>query len=94
MTNKITHETREAGQQAIIPFVEKMSDRVFHSVSQATCGLTAEEVATTTGIGLNNARSRCTEHFKDGRFVVMAKRANAAGTRQIAVYSILLRETI
>jgi hypothetical protein len=92
MANKITHQTREGGQQAILPFLDSLRDRVYHAVHRVPSGLTAEEVDAVTGIGLNNARSRCTEHFNAGRFAVLSKRPNKAGTRQIAVYSIHARQ--
>lgn len=88
MTTKITHETREGGQQAILPFIDNLRSRVYDAVSASAAGLTAEEVDAVTGVGLNNARSRCTEHLNDGRFVVLGKRPNKTGTRQIAVYSV------
>ena len=88
MTNKITHATRADGQQAILPFLDNILERVYEAVKGATTGMTAEEVDAATGVGLNNARSRCTEHFNAGRFVVLSKRPNKAGNRQIAVYSI------
>lgn len=88
MANEITRETREGGQQAILPFVDNIRERVLEAVRGAPAGLTAEEVHDATGVGLNNARSRCTEHFNDGRFVVLSKRQNKNGNRQIAVYSV------
>lgn len=91
--NTITHETREGGQQAVLPFIDNMRETVYQAVKASSGGLTAEEVNEATRVGLNNARSRCTEHFKDGRFVVLAKRQNKAGTRNIAVYSIRTEET-
>ncbi len=91
MTNKITHETREGGQQAILPFLDRLRDRVYHAVYRVSSGLTAEEVDAVTGVGLNNARSRCTEHLNAGVFVVLSKRRNKADTRNIAVYSVPTR---
>ena len=88
MARNITAQTREDGQQAILPFLNNLLERVYEAVRAREGGMTAEEVEAVLGIGLNNARSRCTEHFKAGRFVVLAKRANVAGTRQIAVYSV------
>ena len=88
MSKNITSQTREEGYQAILPFLNNLSERVYEAVKSRPEGMTAEEVEAVLAIGLNNARSRCTEHFKAGRFVVLAKRSNAAGTRQIAVYSV------
>lgn len=90
MSNAITHDThdtRDAGLQAIRPFVGNIQENVFEAVRLYADGRTAEQVDAATGVGLNNARSRCTELFKAGRFVVIGKRPNAKGTRMIAVYA-------
>ena len=92
MTSKITRETRDEGQQAIMPFLDNILERVYEAVNGSESGMTAEEVDAATGVGLNNARSRCTEHFNAGRFAVLSKRPNKAGTRQIAVYSVHARQ--
>jgi hypothetical protein len=93
MTNKITRETRDEGQQAIMPFLDNILERVYEAVNGSESGMTAEEVDAATGVGLNNARSRCTEHLNSGRFVVIGKRSNKAGNRNIAVYSVPKRTT-
>lgn len=88
MNNSITHSTREAGHQAILPFVGNIQEAVFEAVRGRHAGLTAEEVAEAVGCGLNNARSRLTELSKAQRLVVLCKRPNKAETRRIAVYSV------
>jgi hypothetical protein len=50
--------------------------------------MTAEEINAATGIGLNNTRSRATEHLTGGRFKVLRKKLNAKKTRSIAVYEV------
>lgn len=87
MTPSITHDTREAGLQAVLPFVGNIQENVYAAVRAHAAGLTAEEVQAAVGCSLNCARSRCTELFKCGRFVVTGKRKNAPGTRMIAVYA-------
>jgi hypothetical protein len=84
----ITQDTRRDGQQSILPFLDVIREKVYEAVKGRPGGLTAEEVDVITHVGLNNARSRCSEFFKEGRFVVRAKRLNAAGTRRISVYEV------
>ncbi len=58
MDTPITHQTREAGYQAALPFIGNMQEVVYDAVHARAAGLTAEEIQEATGIGLNNARSR------------------------------------
>ncbi len=83
---RITHETRRSAHEEISPKLDKLESRVYAAVA-ATGGLTAEEIQEATGINLNSSRSRATELYKAGRFVVLGKRENARG-RMIAVYSV------
>ncbi len=85
---KILHETREEGLQAILPFQGNIQEACFETVRAHRAGLTAEEVQEAVGCSLNSARSRLTELFKAARLVVVGKRANKLGTRQIAVYTV------
>lgn len=86
MSNPITHDTREAGYQAILPFAGNIRENVFEAVRAHHGGLTAEEAQAVVGCSLNCARSRLTELFNSGRLAVLAKRLNRAQTRRIAVY--------
>ena len=88
---KITHDTREAGLQAILPFVGDLEEKVFEAVRVHHSGLTAEEVKEATGMSLNNVRSRLTELTLDGRLIVIGKRLNKAETRRVAVWATPLR---
>lgn len=82
----ITQETRAAAHEEISPKLDGLEARVYAAVLEGG-GLTAEEIHHRTGINLNSSRSRATELYKAGRFVVLSKRANQAG-RLIAVYSV------
>lgn len=88
--SKITHDTREAGLQAILPHLGNIQEGVFEAVRGHAAGLTAEEVQAVVGCSLNSARSRLTELFQASRLVVVGKRANRLGTRNIAVYALPL----
>ena len=88
---RITHDTREAGLQAILPYVGDIEEKVFEAVRIHHAGLTAEEVSEATGISLNNSRSRLTELTLDGRLIVIGKRLNKAETRRVAVWATPLR---
>lgn len=87
---KILNETRESGYQAILPHVGNIQEACFDVVRAHRAGLTAEEVHEAVGCSLNSARSRLTELFQASRLVVIGKRANRLGTRQIAVYSAVM----
>lgn len=87
MSHSITHDTREAGYQAILPFSGNIRENIFEAVRARYAGLTAEEAQNEVGCSLNCARSRLTELFKCGRLAVVDKRFNKAGTRKIAVYA-------
>lgn len=89
---KVTHDTRESGYQAILPFVGNIQENCFEAVRAHHAGLTAEEVQEAVGCSLNSARSRLTELFKASRLVVIGKRLNRAETRKIAVYAVPLQE--
>lgn len=88
-TRRITHQTRDASFQAILPFVEGIKERVFEAVRRHhPAGLTAEDAAEEAKCSLNSARSRLTELFLVQRVVVIGKRANKLGTRKIAAWAL------
>lgn len=73
--NEITHETRGAAYQAVLPLAQNRMERAFECLrAHAPGGLTAGEVAEETGLPLNGARSALTELFKVCRVVVLGKR--------------------
>ena len=59
--SRITESARAAGYQAILPLARGMRAQVLDALRSFRAGLTAEEVAATAGLSLNNARSRLTE---------------------------------
>lgn len=84
--SQITRQTRDDSYQAVLPFVGNIQSAVFAAVQSNRLGLTAEEVQEAVGCKLNSARSRLTELTDAGRLVVIGKRPNKSGTRNIAVW--------
>lgn len=86
MPYPLTHQTRDASYQAVLPFAGSIAERVYAVLKEARDGMTAEEVQAAVGCSLNSARSRLTELNLARRVAVVAKRRNAANTRDIAVF--------
>lgn len=74
MTDPITHQTRRAAFQAILPLSMNRQERAYEALRGRIGGLTAGEVAEATGMPLNGARSALTELMGRQRVVVVGKR--------------------
>jgi hypothetical protein len=70
----ITHQTRRAAYQAVLPLAANRQEKAFEALRERPGGLTAGEVMEATGLTLNGARSALTELLNDRRVTTMSKR--------------------
>lgn len=90
--NKLTHQTRDAAYQHILPLAQNRQERAFQALRSHPGGLTAGEVAEVTGLPLNGARSALTELLNANRVQTLCKRlsthAGAQKKTKVAVWTI------
>lgn len=84
----ITHETRENGMQAVLPFVDNTREYIKEWLAANPAGLTARELHGKMGGSLNDIRSRLTELTDEGVLVVVGKRKCAVTGVTVAVWAL------
>ena len=84
--SRITESARAAGYQAILPLARGMRAQVLDALRSFPDGLTAEEVAATAGLSLNNARSRLTELCQRGVAGSVGKRESPRSGVRVTVF--------
>jgi predicted ArsR family transcriptional regulator len=91
-TRPITHQTRGASYQAILPLAHNRQETAYEALLAHPGGLTAGELAEATGLPLNSARSALTELLGRQRVTVLRKRLSThAGAQQktkVAVWTL------
>lgn len=84
MTEPITHQTRRAAYQQVLPLANNRQEKAFEALREHPGGLTAGEVAEAAFLPLNSARSALTELLGCNRVMTMGKRiCTARGTSKI-----------